>query len=647
MKKKIVQGELRLHRDGYGFVITGKKDEEDVFVPARYIGDALHTDVVQVQVVPSKKNKGTGKSLEGRIKKVVQRNVKKLLGRLERTGKYFRVIADDLRIRRMIVVPDKNLGGAKHGQNVIVKITKYPSDSDPMQGQVITVLGERGDLKTEKQAVIVHHHLQQDFNKHVLEQAQKATDLMNKTEIKSRKDLRDLPFITIDGESAMDFDDAVAVQKLDNGMLRLWVAIADVAHFVRQNTALDKAALERGTSVYFPGDCLPMLPQVLSNDLCSLKPNVDRLAMTVLMDIDSQGEIQNKQFFSSVIQSKSRMTYTEIKNILVDKKPKVRKTYKDLLPQFELMKKCYECLRKKRIARGSIDFDLPEPEIELSLTGNIEDIARADRHLGHMMIEEFMISANETVAEFLTQKKMGCIYRVHEPPLPEKIHNFAILMHNLGYKAKLRGNVTTKQLAEVVHQVRGKSEERLLNTSLLRSLSQAIYSPENLGHYGLGSECYCHFTSPIRRYPDLEVHRLLKKTLKSRSQKSGVRRSQSARSLVEIAEHCSRKERIAMEAEREIIKVYIAFFMQEKIGEIFEGVISHVTKFGFFVELKDFLVEGLVHKDSLPPGKYVFEEHGYCLTSRKKGLKFTIGDEVKIKVEEVNIPLRDIYFSLA
>lgn len=637
MKKKIV-GELRLHRDGYGFVTTGDPEEDDVFIPARYIGDALHTDLVEVEKI-----QGKGKKFEGRILNVVERRVKRLVGRLENVGRHYRVAADDLRIRKAIIIPQNKLGGAKHGQNVIVKILKYPEGDSPMQGEIMGILGKRGELETEKQAIIVHHHLPHEFSKKVLEATSGCSKIMYE-DLGDRIDLRNVNFVTIDGENAKDFDDAVAVRKLNGDVIRLWVSIADVSHFVPENYPLDAEAYKRGTSVYFPGSCIPMLPEVLSNNLCSLKPNEDRLTLTAEMDIGLSGEVVNRKFYKSIIKSRERMTYTAVKGILVEHDEGLCKRYKELIPDFKLMKVCFNRLRKKKVERGSIDFDLPEPEIVLDLQGAIDDIVRAPRHVGHMIIEEFMIAANESVAEFLTERNSGCIYRVHEPPQRDKIYELSILLNNLGYKIKLGDNVTSKRLAHVVEEVEGKPEGRLINTAMLRSLAKAVYSDENIGHYGLASDCYCHFTSPIRRYPDLVVHRILKRTLKK--DKHGKGAIGKLYGLGEIAEHCSRRERIAMEAERDILKMHVAFFMKDKVGEKFDGIISHVTKFGFFVELNEVFVEGLVHKDSLPTDKYVFDENGYYLRGERTKVRYRIGDPVRVVIEEVNVPLKEVFFTL-
>lgn len=653
--KGLRTGELRLHRDGYGFVVTGRPGEEDVFVPAPFVGDALHTDVVEVRVQP-----GRGGKLEGRITKIVERRVLRLMGRLERQVSGFQVVADDRRVRHRIVVAVGDQGRAKHGDNVVVRIIQYPAAEQPMRGEVVDVLGRRGEEATEKAAVIARHQLRREFPVAAQREADAAFRLMNEEVIASRRDLRDLSFVTIDGESAQDFDDAVTVERAQGDIICLWVSIADVSYFVRPQTALDRTAYERATSVYFPGDCIPMLPEQLSNDLCSLKSDIDRLTVTAEMDIDPQGEVVRCDFSRSVIQSRERMTYTAVRQILVDRDPVVCDRYRKLLPQFELMEECYKRLRQKRRRRGSIDFDLPEPEIVIDMQGEVADIVRAERHVGHMMIEDFMIAANEAVAAFLTDRRAGCIYRVHEPPPPDKFHDFSILLHNLGYHFRKGADLSPGVLAKVVEAFRGRPEERLVNHMLLRSMSQAVYRPENLGHFGLASPCYCHFTSPIRRYPDLIVHRLLAQALSrgpsgfvppasGLGRKGAGSRKQEAGSarLGEMAEHCSRRERIAMEAEREMAKVAAAFFMQERVGERFEGIISRVTKFGFFVELIPFFVEGLIPLDALEDDRYRFDEEGMVIRGRKKGHQFRIGDRLEVEVEEVDIPNREIIFGLA
>lgn len=626
-------GELSLHRDGYGFVVCTEAGGDDLFIPAKYIGDALHTDLVEAIPVSGRAGK-----MEGRIRKIVERRVKSLMGRLEKHENTYQVIADDRRVKHRIQIPSNKLSGAKHGDNVVVEIVSYPQGEKLMAGFVQIVLGKRGDVDTEKAAVVYRYQLVREFPDEVEAEARKVREdfLSMDGTYEGRTDLRKIPFVTVDGETAKDFDDAIAVRTEEDGTITLWVAIADVSNFVKVGSALDDEAFERGTSVYFPGDCIPMLPEALSNDSCSLMPGEDRLTVTAEMKIDKYGNVIDSRFYKSVIKSVERMTYTAIKRILVEKNSSVRGKYSSLLSEFELMEECYKRLRKNRLDRGTIDFDLPEPEIVIDMKGDISDIVRADRHVGHMIIEEFMVAANEAVARFLTENDMDCIYRVHETPPEDKLKEFAILMHNLGYKFRIKKHVKSADLAKISAAVKGKPEERMVNHMLLRSMSQAVYSDENQGHFGLASGCYCHFTSPIRRYPDLVVHRLLT---------NAISRSHDL-TISQVAEHCSRRDRVAMQAEREMAKLYSALFMKDRISEEFDGIISHITKFGFFVELIDYFVEGLVHISTMDDDKYTFNEEGYKIVGKKSGKLFAIGDRVRIEVDGVDVANREIMFLL-
>jgi len=640
-----VIGGLVLHRDGYGFVVSADKCSEDLFVPARYIGDALHTDLVEAVAVP-----GRGGKMEGRIRSIVERRMKMLMGRLESHGRGFVVVADDRRVKHRVEVASNKLGGAKHGDNVVVAIKTYPGGERPMMGEVELVLGKRGDVSTEKSAVIFKHQLVRDFPAEVEKEASLARQEFLRLDGKygDRVDLRSIPFITIDGESAKDFDDAVAVRSEADDAITLFVSIADVSHFVVQNGILDDEAYARSTSVYFPADCIPMLPEALSNDACSLKPNEDRFTLTAQIKIDTEGNILSADFYESVIKSVERMTYTSMKKILIEKDEEILERYKGLLGEFKVMEECFKRLRQNRLARGTIDFDLPEPEIIIDMKGEVSNIVRAERHVGHMMIEEFMIAANEAVARFLTDMKSPCIYRVHETPPEEKLKEFGILMHNLGYKFRIRKDMKPADLAKIAAAVRGKPQERLVNHMLLRSMSQAIYSDKNAGHFGLASGCYCHFTSPIRRYPDLVVHRLVKSVIGISRRKEDFRKRGGMKrsNLAEICEHCSRRERMAMEAEREMAKLHACLFMRDMIGDEYDGIISHVTKFGFFVELIDYFVEGLVHISAMDDDIYSYHEQGMKFVGKKSGKVFAIGDKVCIEVEDVDVPNREVSFIL-
>ncbi|PIR25955.1 MAG: ribonuclease R [Deltaproteobacteria bacterium CG_4_10_14_0_2_um_filter_43_8] len=641
LNKESCVGTLSLHRKGFGFVVLDEKDLEDVFIPAPYIGEALHLDTVEVSIL-----KGRGGKFEGRILKILARNVKRVVGKLKKRGNQFYVFPEDERLLFTLHIPQEKLAEAKEGQDVIAKITSYvrKEKADPFPGEVIDVLGKRGEIQTELLAVITKHQLPESFPDEVLEEAQK---LELDTDIEpDRKDLRHLSFVTIDGETAKDFDDAVFVEKTEEGNFRLWVSIADVSHFVEPDSVLDQEALGRGSSVYFPGIVLPMLPEVLSNDLCSLRPNEDRYTMTACMDINRHGEIVSESFSKSIIKSRHRLTYTKVKQILVDKEKNLLREYEDVVPMLKLLNECTSVLRDKRKKRGSIDFDLPEPQIVLDLQGSIENIIKAERNIAHLLIEDCMLAANEAVARFLTKEKVGCVYRVHDEPNTKKMQEFRELMHNLAYKIHIPNDLKPKDLAAVVQSVSGKPEERLVNHQLLRSMSKAIYSPENLGHFGLASPCYCHFTSPIRRYPDLVIHRLLKLALGQKKKKhKGHAKREGLYPLQEISDHCSKRERVALEAEREMLKVHSALFMSTRVGESFHGVVSHLTSFGIFVELIDYFVEGMLALEELPGGGFAFNDTGMRVSSPKSKLVFCIGERVLIKVDRVNVEKREIFFT--
>ncbi|MDP2599505.1 MAG: ribonuclease R [Deltaproteobacteria bacterium] len=638
--EKTMIGDISLHYEGYGFVTSGKPKEPDVFVPARLIGDALHGDRVEAAV-----RKGQKGLLEGSIVRVLERRLKQMIGRLEPQGKGWVVVSEDQRVRHTLRLTKPPLG-VKAGDYVVAKIIQYPSGKTGMTGEVIEKLPKRGTLASEAEYVIAKHQLPKKFPKEVEEEADKCGTMDHGPRTMDRKDLRNLSFVTIDGEDAKDFDDAVYAEKLPKDHIRVWVAIADVSHYVLPNSALDREAYARATSVYFPGRVLPMLPEVLSNDLCSLKPNEDRLALVAEFELDKEGLCLNETFYPAVFQSAARLTYTIVRRLLVDKEPELRRERQALLPMLEILSEAATRLKAVKAARGSLDFDLPEPGIILDVTGGVEDIERAERNWSHMIIEELMIAANEAVARFLTAKKVGCIYRGHESPNPDKIRNFYKTVQRLGFKGRFPHPVTNQALVHILDHFKNHPESRLVNTMLLRSMAQAVYSPDNIGHFGLASDSYCHFTSPIRRYPDLMVHRLLKQVLGQRTMDHGPRtKGISKNYLEEVAEHSSKMERRAMEAEREMVALHKALFMQSRVGEVYEGIISHVTKFGFFVELLEYFVEGLVSMQSLSGDYYVFDEAHLCLKGRKHNKIFKMGQKIKIEVFEVKLPERRIFFN--
>lgn len=636
MEKNTLVGELSLHYEGYGFVASKQPGGEDIFVPARSIGDALHGDLVEVKIRPSKKG-----LYEGEILRVVARRLKQIVGRLERRGNEWFALAEDQRVRhRMRIDPPPS--SVAEGEYVVAKITQYPEKSKPLKGEVIEKLPKRGTLTAEIEYVIAKHQLPKTFPKQVLESlgstvnGQRSTVPLPRSPVQ-RKDLRNLPFVTIDGEDAKDFDDAVFVEALGGGKLSLYVAIADVSHYVSPGSPLDREAFERGTSVYFPGRVLPMLPELLSNNLCSLKPNEDRPVLVAQMEIGADGHISGEQFYSAVFQSHARLTYTLVQKMLDEKRGA-------LFAEIQRLSEAAKRLKARRNERGSLDFDLPEPEIVLDFTGGIENIEKSVRLWAHQIIEELMIAANEAVARFLTQKGRGCLYRVHEGPEPDKIREFLKMVQRLGFRGAFPSKISGKFLQKILEFFKNHPEERLVNNRLLRSLAQAVYSDKNQGHFGLASRCYCHFTSPIRRYPDLVVHRLLKKAFNG--QTSAPPHTRTSAQLSEIAEQSSIQERRALAAEREMLKLHQAIFLKDKLGERFEGVISHVAKFGFFVELLEYFVEGLVSVQELAGDQYVFDEAHLALKGRRNKKVFKIGDRVAILVLKVDLPERRVYFKL-
>ncbi len=629
----VAKGKLRVHPDGFGFVET--EEGKSIFIPPRKLSKALDGDIVLVRI-----ERITKKGPEGSILSVLERQRKHIVGYLVKKNKFFFVEPEDRRLPFIIFIPKKRRHKAKEGNLVVAKILEATSEFGVPLGEIVKDLGNPQELSPHCYATIFNYDLPYEFSEKVERELEKLPNEVSEKDKKGRVDLRTLPFVTIDGENARDFDDAICVQKNNNGY-KLWVAIADVAHYVKINSALDKEAYLRGTSVYFPIMVLPMFPPKLSNHLCSLNPFVDRLAMVVEIDYDKKGKILKTDFYEAVIHSKARLTYTEVKEMLVDKNEKIISRYKNLYPMLVEAGELAEILREKRIARGSLDFDLPEPEIILNLEGKIENIVKRERNLAHMLIEDFMIAANEAVAEFLTDKGYPILYRIHEKPDENKIKE---MLNFLPYEDKsinLLKEITPKHLQEFLELTKEAPLGYLYHHLILRSLKQAKYAPENVGHFGLASTCYCHFTSPIRRYPDLVVHRALKRALKRKKSPYTID------GLEEMGKYLSKQERIAEEAEREVLKKFQCFFMKDKVGQVLEGIISGVTAFGFFVDLTDYLVSGVVRLSDLLDDFYVLDEKGFSLIGKNTGKVFQIGQKVKVKIKEVDLRKFQINFLLA
>ena len=643
--KATVHGTISVHRDGYGFVAP-EGGGDDIFVPAKAVGGALHGDKVSVRTEKSRSARG---KLEGRVVAVLERVNSRIVGRLEENRRGAILVPEDIRIGTFFTVPAKGKGDATDGQQVVIEVTSWPSGGRPPEGKVIEVLGWPDDPQVEVQTVIRRFDLPHQFGQATLAEAEAVPDHVGKADLANRVDLRKLPTVTIDGETAKDFDDAVSLRTEGDGW-RLWVSIADVSHYIKPGTQLDQEAYLRGTSVYFPDRCIPMLPERLSNGICSLNPRVDRLTMTAEMLFDRAGNMQESRCYPSVINSDARMTYTLVKQVIVDGDEKSLGEQRSLAPMLLQMKELTLALMAMRRSRGSIDFDLPEPEIIIGLTGLTEAIIKSERNLAHQLIEEFMLAANEAVARFVTEQQLPFIYRVHESPDPAKLADFRDFILPFGFNLDLQDDkVAPKALQQLIAEAEGRPEERMVNYGLLRCMKQARYASSNLGHFGLASDCYTHFTSPIRRYPDLIVHRLLRLALAHQEDKLGKQGQREldriSATLGEAAEHTSKRERVAMEAERDIVELKKLQFMQDRISQEFDGFITGVAGFGCFVELSEVFVEGLVHLSTLVDDLYRFEEKEHALIGRR-GKVLRIGDLARVRVVAVKPQARRIEFVL-
>jgi ribonuclease R len=750
-----VLGRLSMHRDGYGFVIPEASEVKqrlsgDIFVPAVAIGTAMHGDRVLVEMGAARNGRA-----EGRIVRVVGRAHATVVGTFHYGTRFNYVTPIDEKITQEVVIPRgmerpepraaegaearKQKGKAIHrvlGQearrstefedleNVVVdvEITDWPSPTQNPRGRVIEILGYEEDFGVDVEIIIRKFHLPHRFPAEVLEEAQSVEDIIPHSELRRRRDYRRLPIVTIDGETARDFDDAVYVRHLPNGNYELQVHIADVAHYVTDGSALDREARLRGTSVYFPDRAVPMLPVELSTDICSLRPDVDRLVMSCVMEIDHQGEITGYELHPGVIRSAERMTYTNV-NLVLEGDAPVRERYARLAGTFELMRELALILNRKRVRRGSIDFDLPEPVIEFDQEGIMRGVTRSERNIAHRIIEEFMLSANECVASYLEHRGVPSLYRIHEKPDPKRVFEFETIAAGFGYslgvgalpvrrmemRAERRArhgtgrpahmielpeevHITPRMYQKLTQKIAGKPEERILSYLMLRSLKQARYSEENVGHFALAAPTYTHFTSPIRRYPDLIVHRVLKDVLSAEegrgvpahsetpspwSKRSGKwkveggkpkgfvsghdfsRAEQGAKKkgplapemiseeeLHDIAEESSQSERRADDAERELIEWKKIRFMRESVGDEFEALIVSVTKFGFFVELMDLFIEGLVPIGTLTGDLYTYRENTKQIIGERTKKKYSLGDRVKVVLDRIDRMQRKLQFAV-
>ncbi|MGA8732298.1 MAG: RNB domain-containing ribonuclease [Terriglobales bacterium] len=744
--KNVLVGKLSMHRDGYGFVTPDASSLDarlkaqlsgDIFIPPPAVGSAMHGDRVLVEVVTIRPD---GRA-EGRIVRPVVRAHSTVVGIFHRGNRGNYVSPIDQKISQEIVIPpgmeipgsagvspavprasgprksvDRVLGNEAarraewhdlEGVVVDVEITDWPSATQNPRGRVVEILGYEDDFGVDVEVIIRKFHLPHRFPPEALEQAQSTEPIIPAPEVQERRDFRDLPIVTIDGESARDFDDAVTVRQIEAGNYELHVHIADVAHYVTRDSALDQEARLRGTSVYFPDRAVPMLPLELSTDICSLRPHVDRLVLSCVMKIDHRGEILGYELSEGLIRSAERMTYTDV-NAVLEGDASARKRYADLVVTFEMMRDLALILKRKRERRGSIDFDLPEPVIEFDEFGLMKSITRSERNIAHRLIEEFMLSANECVAGYLENKRVASLYRIHEKPDAKRVYDFEVIAAAFGYslgvgalpiqrvqfKSERRAShgtgkrpreieiprevhITPRMYQKLTEKIAGKPEERILSYLMLRSLKQARYSEENLGHFALAAPTYTHFTSPIRRYPDLIVHRILKQVLRDAANDRvasmpandrgadapspwSKRRDHSAHrealeplsgpisleELHEIAEESSRSERRADEAERDLMEWKKVKFMQDRVGEDFDGLITSVTKFGFFVELTDLFIEGLVPLDSLVDDRYVYHENTREIIGQRNRRIYGLGQKIRVLVDRIDPVEKKIQFAV-
>jgi ribonuclease R len=757
--RNLIVGRLIMHKDGFGFVIPDPKSlveplkaklSGDIFIPPPAIGNAMHGDQVLVEVGPIRPD---GRA-EGRIIRPVNRAHTTIVGKFHYGGRHNYVTPFDSKIAQEIVIPPgmeipEKLPPEQDGEKqkkakrksvhrvlgdevarrtwddlenavVDVEITDWPTNNQNPRGRVIEILGYEDDFGVDVEIIIRKHHLPHRFPAEVLDEAQRVSAVIPAQEIRRRCDFRKFPIVTIDGETARDFDDAVTVRRLSSGNFELQVHIADVAQYVTEDTPLDQEARLRGTSVYFPDRAVPMLPLELSTDICSLRPRVDRLVLSCVMEIDNRGEVLGYKISEGIISSTERMTYSAVHAIL-DGDAALKQRYSGLVDQFELMRDLALILNRKRERRGSIDFDLPEPVIEFDEHGVMKSITRSERSIANRIIEEFMLSANECVAEYLENKRVGSLYRVHEKPDAKRVYDFEVIaatfgyslgvgplpVHRVQFKSERREkygtgkrpreveipkevHITPRMYQKLTEKIAGKPEERILSYLMLRSLKQARYSEENLGHFALAAPTYTHFTSPIRRYPDLIIHRILKAVLRDSAEEHdgevpigrstttpatrdgdsdqhekapspwSKRRDHAAHrksvepfggpipveELHDIADESSQSERRADEAERELMEWKKAKFMQDRIGEDFDGLIISVTKFGFFVELTDLFVEGLVPLASLTDDHYVYHESTREIIGQRNRKIYSLGQKVRVLVDRIDPVEKKIQFAL-
>lgn len=640
---KLIKGKLSQNKKGFAFLRPEVEDMDDIFIPPTKINRAMDGDTVLVEVHQSKgDHKG---KVEGEVKTIETHSVTQVVGTYSEARHFGFVLPDDKRIMQDIFIPKGQNLGAVDGHKVLVQITKYADGTDNPEGIVSAILGHKNDPGVDILSIIYQHGIEIEFPDNVLSEAEAVPDQIEPSEISGRHDLRDELTITIDGADAKDLDDAISVKKLSNGNTQLTVSIADVSYYVTEGSALNEEAYSRATSVYLVDRVIPMIPHRLSNGICSLNPKVDRLTLSCQMELNERGEVVKHEIFDSVIHSNYRMTYDEVNEIITDQNAETRNKYSEVTPMLDLAQDLSQRLVDMRRRRGEIDFDIDEAKVLVNEEGIPTDVQLRKRGEGERLIESFMLAANETIAEHFDRLEVPFIYRVHEQPKSERLRQFFDFVTNFGLMIKGTGeDIHPSTLQKIQQEVEGQPEQMVISTMMLRSMQQARYDDVNLGHFGLSAEYYTHFTSPIRRYPDLIVHRLIRKYIVEQSM-DRKEKNKWEEALPEIAEHTSQRERRAIEAERDTDELKKAEYMVQHIGEEFEGIISSVANFGMFIELPN-TIEGMVHVSNMTDDYYHFDERQMAMIGERQAKVFRIGDPVEIKVINVDVDERMIDFQI-
>ncbi len=639
--EEYVKGKYRGNEKGYGFVILDDENAEDIFINKQNTKGAVNEDIVVVQILKKEKQ---GKRKEGKIVKIIKHEKDTVVGIFKKDKNFGFVIPDDKKFGGDIFISKKNFGKARNNHKVVVKITKYPEKGRKAEGKIVEVIGNVNEAGVDMLSLIKEYKLPYKFPENVVEEAKRLGNKVDKKDIPNRKDLRQENIFTIDGEDAKDLDDAVRVSKNEDGNYVLDVHIADVSYYVKENSLLDKEASLRGTSIYMLSRVIPMLPRELSNGICSLNAGEDRFTLSCTMEIDKLGNVVSSDVYKAIINVKERMSYTDVQKIIDGSDEKILKKYEPYIKDFKLMEELAHILKNKRLERGYLNLDIPESKIVLDENGHSIDVKKYETSFSNEIIEQFMLTANETIAEKFFWLEAPFIYRVHEEPDIDKVKELNKFLFNFGYKVKISNEkIYPTEFSKVLEDVKGKQEERVVSNLILRTLKVAKYEAENNGHFGIASKYYCHFTSPIRRYPDLFIHRVISKYLDANYHVSDKYKEQYSKYATKYAFESSEREKIATKVERDSIDIKKAEYMQDKIGKQYEAIVSSVTQFGIFVELEN-TVEGLIRFENLGDEYFIYDEERKRLIGEKTNITYQIGDKIKIKVINANKETRQIDF---